>query len=244
MRMSHINRFLGIGFLDTDASSLVVGQATPAMAWLFIVDSVILIVGSSLLGLALRRAGRGLLKEYYGSIHRSNRMQEQTTPDRMVGVGFLSNVVAGLITGIAARIVMRIVALTAHLPVGFTAATLIILFFGLFCGVIGGIVYIVRIAVLSSSPKVSKYLPGPIWRGLAFGVLLLVIVGLPSVLIPLLPKEDLALGIPLLNKIMFGVLSIIYGLTLGVAEKVFDHYLPRRTASNKTGISVSMRNEE
>ena len=170
-------------------------------------------------------------------------MQEQTT-DRMVGVGFLSNVVASLIAGIGARIVMRIVALTAHLPLQFTVATLYIIFFGLFFGTIAGFVYIVCIAVLSSSPKVSKYLPGPIWRDLAFGVLLLVIVGLPSVLLPLLPREDFALGIPMLNRIMFGTLVIIYGLSLGVAEKVFDHYLPRRMASNKTGIPVSMRNEE
>src|SRR6266567_3177798 len=49
--------FLGIGFLDMGASSLVVGQGTLAMAWLFIVDSVIFIVGSILLGRATMRAG-------------------------------------------------------------------------------------------------------------------------------------------------------------------------------------------
>ncbi len=47
--------FLGIGFLDMGASSLVVGQGTLAMAWLFIVDSVIFIVGSILLGRATMR---------------------------------------------------------------------------------------------------------------------------------------------------------------------------------------------
>ena len=49
--------FVGIGFLNMDAQSLVVGQGTPALVWLFIVDSVIFIVVSSLLGLALMRAG-------------------------------------------------------------------------------------------------------------------------------------------------------------------------------------------
>src|SRR6266700_3771914 len=49
--------FLGIGFLDMGASSPVVGQGTLAMAWLFIVDSVIFLVGSILLGRATMRAG-------------------------------------------------------------------------------------------------------------------------------------------------------------------------------------------
>ena len=171
-------------------------------------------------------------------------MPEQATTDRMVGVGLLSSVVAGLIAGIGARIIMRIVALTAHLPLQFTVATLNILFLGLIFGVIAGFVYTLCIVALSSSRKVRKYLPGPLWRGLAFGVLLLVIVGLPSVLLPLLPREDLALGIPMLNRIMFGTLVIIYGLSLGVAEKVFDHYLPRKPMPVETNIPASTGKEK
>ena len=51
-----LNHF-GIRFLDEGASSLVQGQGTEALDWLFIVDSVIFIVGSILLGRALQRAG-------------------------------------------------------------------------------------------------------------------------------------------------------------------------------------------
>jgi len=69
------------------------------------------------------------------------------------------------------------------------------------------------------------------WRGLAFGVLLLAIIGLPSVLIPLLPREDISLGVPLLNKIMFAALPLIYGITLGEPKN------PRPLPSSQTSIS-------
>jgi uncharacterized membrane protein len=114
----------------------------------------------------------------------------------------------------------------------------------LILGTIPGFVYAVCIFCLSSSTKASKYLPGSIWRGLAFGVLLLVIVGLPSVLIPLLPTEDLNLGIPLLNRSMFAALPLIYGLTLGVAEKAFDHYLPRKPTPTRTDIPAPITSQE
>jgi len=158
-----------------------------------------------------------------------------------MGIGLL----ASLIAGIGARIIMRIVALTAHMPPGFTiAGTLHIVLIVLLLGLVPGFVYALGIFFLSSSPKVRKHLPGPMWRGLAFGVLLLVILGLPSVLIPLLPKEDLNLGIPLLNKSLFAALPLIYGMTLGGAEKVFDRYLPRRPASTKTDRPAPIPSEE
>lgn len=49
--------YFGIWFLDMDASSLVVGQGTPALDWLFIADSALFIVGAILLGRATMRAG-------------------------------------------------------------------------------------------------------------------------------------------------------------------------------------------
>jgi hypothetical protein len=172
-------------------------------------------------------------------------MSQQATSERMLGIGVLASLIAGLIAGISARIIMRIVALTAHMPPGFSIeGTLNIVFIGFFLGFIAGFIYTGCVVALSSSPKVSKHLPGPLWRGLAFGVLLLVIGGLPSVLIPLLPIEDLNLGIPLLNRSMFVALPLIYGITLGGAEAILDRYLPRKPALPEGGRSSPQLHEE
>ena len=98
---------------------------------------------------------------------------------------------------------------------------------------IAGFVYAPTIVALSASPKIRKYLPGPIWRGLTFGVLILAICGLLSLLLPLLPPEDISLGIPLLNKSMFAALPLIFGITLGGAEKMLDCYLPGKAVSSE-----------
>ena len=162
----------------------------------------------------------------------------------MVGILLLSSMIAGLIAGISARIVMRIVALTAHMPLQFTRASLNIVFIGFILGMIAGFVYAPTIVALSASPKIRKYLPGPIWRGLTFGVLILAICGLLSLLLPLLPPEDLSLGIPLLNKIMFATLPLIYGITLGGAEKFLERYLPGKPVSRTADTSSSQMQEE
>jgi hypothetical protein len=164
-----------------------------------------------------------------------NISPQKATSEILMGIGLLASLIASLIAGIGARIIMRIVALTAHMPPSFSiAGTLHIVLLVFLLGFIPGFVYALGIFFLSSSPKVSKHLPGPMWRGLAFGVLLLVILGLPSVLIPWLPKEDLNLGIPLLNRSMFAALPLLYGFTLGIAEKLFDHFLPCQRASTRT----------
>ena len=157
----------------------------------------------------------------------------QQAKDRMIGVVMLASLIAGLIAGISARIVMRIVALTAHIPLQFTGATFNIVFIGFLLGMIAGFVYAPTIVALSASPKIRKYLPGPIWRGLTFGVLILAICGLLSLLLPLLPPEDISLGIPLLNKIMFAALPLIFGITLGGAEKILDRSFPGKAVSSK-----------
>ena len=151
-----------------------------------------------------------------------------------MSMGLLASLIAGLMVGIAARIIMRIVAVTAHMPPGFSIeGTLNIVFFVFMLGTIPGFVYAFSIFFLSSSTKASKYLPAAFWRGLAYGVLLLVILGLPSVLIPLLPREDLSLGMPLLNKSMFAALALIYGLVLGGTEAILHRYLPGKPTSAK-----------
>ena|SRR6266567_7296288 len=171
-------------------------------------------------------------------------MSQQATADRMVGVGLLASVIAGDIAGISARMVMRIVAVTAHIPLQFTVATLNIVFFGLILGLIAGFVYTLGFVALSSSPKVRKYVPGPMWRGLAFGVLLLAIIGLPLLLGPSSPTDDINLGIPMLNRSMFAALFLIYGITLGAAEKILDRYLPRKPVVLKTEPASSPQQEE
>jgi hypothetical protein len=171
-------------------------------------------------------------------------MPQQATTDRMVYVGLLSSLVAGLIVGISARIVMRIVAVTARLPLQFTVATLNIIFFGLIFGLLTGFIYTLSILALSSSPKVRKYLPDPIWRGIAFGALLFGIVALPVLLGPSSLQDEINIGIPLLNKSMFAALPLIYGIMLGGAEKILDRYLPGKPVSLTTETSSSPLQEE
>jgi hypothetical protein len=172
-------------------------------------------------------------------------MSQQARADRMVGVLLLSSMIAGLIAGVGARIVMRIVALTAHIPLQFTLATLNVVFVGFAIGVFAGCVYTLIIVVaLSSSKKARKCLPGPIWRGLILGVLLLAISGLPSLLGPSSPGDDINLGIPLLNRGMFATLPLIYGITLGAAEKILDRYLPRKPIFLTTETASSPAQEE
>lgn len=166
-------------------------------------------------------------------------MSQQATPERMLGNGVLASLIAGLIAGINARIVMRIVALTAHVPLEFTMGTLNVIFTGFVLGSVAGILYAACVVALSSSPKVRKYIPGPLWRGFIFGVLILVIIGLPNLLGPSSPGDDINLGIPLLNKIMFAALPLIYGITLGGAEAILDRYLPRKPASTEGEIKSS-----
>ena len=162
--------------------------------------------------------------------------QETTTiTERMMGVAALASLTAGFIAGIGARIIMRIVALTSHMPTTFSiGGTIVILLNGLFIGLMVGFVLSCLTIIVFNSPKTSKYVPGPIWRGLIWGVLLLLIFGPPLFLTSSFPNPDITFGIPLLNKSMFAALFVIYGITLGVAEKVFDRYLPRKPTPTRT----------
>jgi hypothetical protein len=126
---------------------------------------------------------------------------------------------------------MRIVALTAQLPLLFTAATFNIILFGFLLGLVAGMIYAVILMGLNSSPKIRKHLPGPVWRGLIFGVLILMLIGFPLLLGPSSPGDDLNLGNPILDRGMFAVLPLIYGITLGVAEAKLDRHIPRKRAT-------------
>ena len=174
-------------------------------------------------------------------------MQQKTIiTERTMGVAALASLTAGIIAGIGARIIMRIVALTSHMPTTFSIlGTLVILLNGLVIGLIVGFVLTCLTIVVFNSPKASKFVPGrPIQRGLIYGILLLIIVGPPLFLSSSFPNPDINFGIPLLNKSMFGALMVIYGITLGVAEKTFDHFLPRKPTSTGTDIPTSVPTQE
>jgi hypothetical protein len=173
-------------------------------------------------------------------------MQQTTViSERMMGVAALASLTAGIVAGIGARIIMRIVAVTSHMTPNFSiAGTINILFAGIAIGFIVGFVLTCLTIVLFNSPKASKYVPGPIWRGLIWGVLLLLIFGPPLFISSSFPNPDITFGIPLLNKSMFGILFVIYGITLGVAEKVFDRYLPRKPTPTRTDMSTPIPSGE
>ncbi len=171
--------------------------------------------------------------------------QETTISERMLGVAALASLTAGFVAGIGARIIMRIVAVTSHMPPQFSiGGTLNIIINGIVSGFFVGFIITCLTIVVCNSPKARKYLPGPIWRGLIFGILLLLIFGLPLFLSSSFPNPDINFGIPLLNKSMFGALIVIYGITLGVAEKTFDHFLPRKPTSTGTDIPTAIPSEE
>ena len=129
-------------------------------------------------------------------------MQESPTiSERTMAVAALASLSAGLLVGIGARIIMRIVALTSHMPPQFSiGGTLNILFAGIILGLVAGFIIVMLTAAFSTSPKASKYLPGPIWRCLISCLLLLLLLGPPLFLSSSFPNPDITFGIPLLNK--------------------------------------------
>lgn len=158
--------------------------------------------------------------------------------DRMAGAILLSSVIAGLIVGIGARIVMRIVAITAHIPLTFTLdGTFGLVMIGFFVGFVAGFVYLICMIILYRFAKVRKHFPGPVWRGLALGVLLLVLTQLIIYFNSQSLVGDISLGIPLLNKALFAALALVYGLSLGLGEKFFDRILPRPAQPRTTDTS-------
>ena len=131
------------------------------------------------------------------------------------GIGLLSGLVAGLVAGgIGSRVVMRIVAIAAGIPPSFSiGGTLNLLIMGAMMGAIFGLLYGVA----------KQLLPVPgLWKGLVFGVLLLVIFVVPPFLGE--PEGELALVSPLVGLSLFAPLPLAYGLLLGTAA----HWLERR----------------
>jgi hypothetical protein len=138
---------------------------------------------------------------------------------RLLAVGLLAGLVAGLIAGGAgSRVAMRIVALAAghehygeitdaEATVGEISAggTVFLLFAGAFFGMLGGLGYVV----------VRRLLPGStLVKGLAFGLLLLVVTG--SLVIDGDNPDFTRFTSPYLAVGLFAALFILFGVLVAV----------------------------
>lgn len=158
-------------------------------------------------------------------------MAQQITPERRLGFGILAGTIAGLVTGIGARIAMRIVALNSNQTPGFSiGGTLNILFIGTIAGLFLGLFISAICVPLIDSPRKRKYVPGPVVRGVLVSIILFLLVGLPNFL-NTAPDNDLSLGPPYLGRSLFGALFLVFGLTLGISEWLLQHYWPRPSMS-------------
>lgn len=148
---------------------------------------------------------------------------------RLAGIGVLAGIPAGIVAGAGSRLAMRISALAtgdecarlltendnrcgAITPDG---TFFLLLFAGLFFGVVGGLFYAVA----------RPWLPGRgVTRGLLFGLILLVAAG-RSVFDP--ENVDFErFGSPLLNVLMFGALFPLYGAVIGPLSERLDRAIP------------------
>ena len=92
-------------------------------------------------------------------------MSQQIVPERVIGIGILSGMVAGLITGTGARIAMRIVAMAANRsPIFTVGGTFFILFIGFLGGLIIGFIISIISVLLTQYGIVKRYYPGPILK--------------------------------------------------------------------------------
>jgi hypothetical protein len=144
----------------------------------------------------------------------------------VLGVGALAGAIVGIVTGIGARVNMRIIALATGSTPELSSATFFILLTGLLYGILPGILYV----------AIKQYLPGPgLVKGLLFGLLGSLLIGLPIFLLPDSPTNDLSIGPPLLGRSLFTALPIIYGVFLGLVEQLLRHSIPRPAVSQNSG---------
>jgi hypothetical protein len=138
---------------------------------------------------------------------------------RRTGIGALAGAGAGIVAGLGARIVMRIVAdAIGQFAVLTVEGTLAVLVTGVMFGFALGAPY----------GAVKGRLPGPApAKGLIYGLVLLVLVGLPLLLPP--AQGELARAPELLGKSLFGFLILVYGLSIALCDAVLERALPSRT---------------
>ncbi len=130
---------------------------------------------------------------------------------RRVAAGFPGGLLGGLVLGLGGRLVMRLIALAAGLPPGFSLGGSVEVFLtGFFIGLPAALVY----------AAVRQLIPGPgLWRGAAFGALLFVML----VLFPLPAARSAAgsVGQLPLTLSLFGPLFVLYGVVVEFAGRRF-----------------------
>ena len=162
---------------------------------------------------------------------------------RLLGVAAVAGVLTGIVVaGLGGRLVMKLVALTAGAgavgkvtangnAVGdltFPGTFELVLFSGVFEGLIGGLLY------LALRPWLRQL--GP-WRGLAFGVVVLALMG-HAVFDP--DNGDFRrFGAVGLNVVLFSALFVVYGLVIAPLVDWLGRAAERsRTASAIAGLGV------
>jgi len=149
---------------------------------------------------------------------------------RAAGIGALSGFMGGIVWGIGARIVMRIVALAAHQPTEFSGGgTLMILMVGAFCGMPVGLIFAaLRRRVRGSAPR----------QGIALGSLVLLLFG------PLIYQgfrgEATDLEVVSLAIGLFGALFFVLGLATALVYRPLDHRLLNGSQNHSAAIGGSI----
>ena len=119
---------------------------------------------------------------------------------------------------------MRIIATATGSVPGLSLATLVILLTGILYGILPGMLYV----------AIKKYLPGPgLLKGVTFGLLGSLLLGLPIFLIPDSAANDFSIGPPLLGRSLFTALPIVYGVVLGLVEQWLIRTVPAPNTSEK-----------
>ena len=148
---------------------------------------------------------------------------------RLTGIGLVSGVIAGvLVGGAGSRIAMRISAMAGGDAISglltengnvvgeiTISGTIFLLIAGAIVGTVGGFAYVVS----------HRWLPkSSLWKGLAFGILLLLVLG--SLIIEGDNRDFAQFGPPILNIGLFASLFILYGVLLPVIAKKLDRIVP------------------
>jgi len=165
-----------------------------------------------------------------------------TPAERMAGVGLIGGLALGILFGgIGGRAAMRIIFLADpaeshgpplagdfHAGTVTMGGTFLVVMTGAVLGVAGGLLYVV----------VRRWLPGsPAWRGVVYGLFLVVIYSGG----PVLRAQTLELRMfepPLLSITLFASLIFFYGLSLPLVIDRFDTHVPavlRRSTVSAVG---------